>query len=68
MKAILEEAVTRTTEKEMKEQVDRHVASLVSALVKRKVEADLNLAAKEVAKMNILATVAKSHAAEFCSR
>ena len=57
-----------TIAEEMNEQVDRNVASLVSAPVKRKVETDLNLADMEVAKMNILATVAKSHAAEFCSR
>ena len=68
MTAILEEDVTGTTAEEMKDQVNRHVASLVSALVKRKVEADLNLAAKEVSKMNISATVAESHAAGFCSR
>ena len=60
--------MTGTTAKEMKEQVDQHFSSLVLDLVKRKVEADLNLAAKEVAKMNILETVSESHTAGFCSK
>ena len=60
MTEILEEAVKGKTSEEMKEQVERHVASLVLALVKRKVETDLNLATKKVAKMNILEAVSKA--------
>ena len=49
------------TAKKMKEQFNRNVLALVSYLVKRKVEDNLNLEAKKVAKMNIWDTPGGDH-------